>query len=118
MRYLYLLVFFPMKIKKDEVGWLLLFIALLILFTLFYFIIFISLRVALQTGMVLCRICGFENYIKLFNKKLCKGNYKIAIGMLQRLCCAASYYHNYMSHRSGLKFLEQFFLYWLYHQQL
>ena len=61
-----------MKIKKDEVGWLLLFIApTLILFTLFFILPILFLLASSFTNWdgISAEFVGFENYIKLFNKK-------------------------------------------------
>ena len=61
-----------MKIKKDEVGWLLLFIApTLILFTLFFILPILFLLASSFTNWdgIDAEFVGFENYIKLFNKK-------------------------------------------------
>mgnify|MGYP000647060958 CR=1 FL=1 len=62
-----------MKIKKDEVGWLLLFIApTLILFTLFFILPILFLLASSFTNWdgIDAEFVGFENYIKLFNKKI------------------------------------------------
>ena len=61
-----------MKIKKDEVGWLLLFIApTLILFTLFFILPILFLLASSFTNWdgIDAEFVGFENYIKLFNIK-------------------------------------------------
>ena len=61
-----------MKIKKDEVVWLLLFIApTIILFTLFFIIPLLFLFITSFTNWdgINAEFVGFENYVKLFNKK-------------------------------------------------
>ena len=61
-----------MKIKKDEVVWLLIFIApTIILFTLFFILPLIFLFATSFTNWdgISAEFVGFENYVKLFNKK-------------------------------------------------
>ena len=61
-----------MKIKKDEIVWLLIFITpTIILFTLFFILPLIFLFVSSFTNWdgISAEFVGFENYVKLFNKK-------------------------------------------------
>ena len=61
-----------MKIKKDEVFWLLIFITpTIILFTLFFILPLLFLFVTSFTNWdgINAEFVGLENYIKLFNKK-------------------------------------------------
>jgi raffinose/stachyose/melibiose transport system permease protein len=62
-----------MKIKKDEVLWLLIFIApTIILFTLFFIIPLLFLFITSFTNWdgINAEFVGLENYVKLFSKKV------------------------------------------------